>query len=176
LLLAAALIVTLAVGPATAQTVTSTPSRVQLIFSGSTLQGNGADTTEDALAAYTGTVSLVNVGDAIHFTGRGVSAGTTDTKSIRVKLGGTTTCTATNGAASNTTWLLDCWIIKTGSSTQALWYFNNNATNNVAQNGTTAAVNDASPLTLSLTAQNATTATANSIQIQSAVAHYFPAQ
>jgi endonuclease YncB( thermonuclease family) len=176
LLLTAALIVTLAVGPATAQTVVQGGGKSSTIFGSATLQGNGADTTEDALAAYTGTVSLVNVGDVIHFSGRGVAAASTDTKTIRVKLGGISTCSANNAAAGNTTWFMDCWIMKTGASTQSYWYFNNNATNNIINNFNVTSVADTAPITLNLTAQNATTATANSIQIQTGVAQYFPAQ
>jgi|KBSMisStandDraft_5_1062788.scaffolds.fasta_scaffold00041_24 hypothetical protein len=171
-----AFLLLLAVGPATAQTVTSAQSKVAVIFSSATLQGNGADTTEDALSAYTGTVFLANVGDVVHFTARGVSLGSTDSKSIRLKLGGTTACTATNAAAGNTTWYFDCWILKTGSNTQSAWFFNNNATNNVASSLNSITVTDNVSLTVNVTAQNATAGTANSIQIQAGFAHYFPAQ
>jgi hypothetical protein len=176
LLSAAALFVTLAIGSAPAQTVVQGGGKSFTIFGSATLQGNGADTTEDALAAYTGTVSLVNVGDVIHFSGRGVAAASTDVKTIRVKLGSNTTCSATNSAAGNVTWFMDCWIMKTGAGTQSFWFFNNNATNNVVSSFNTTSTADTAPITLSLTAQNATTATANSIQIQSGVAQYFPAQ
>ncbi len=161
---------------ASAQTVTQSASKVALIFSSNSLQGNGADTTEDNLATYVGTVFLANVGDLIHFNARGVAAASTDTKSIRVKLGASSACSVSNTAVGNTTWIMDCWIMKTGSSAQAAWFQANNATNNTTQNYGTLAITDTSPITLQITAQNATAGTANSIQIQGGFAQYFPAQ
>jgi hypothetical protein len=177
LLLATVLILPLAVGPATAQTVTSpTVLKTALIFSNATLTGNGADTTEDALAGYTGTIQLVNVGDVVHVTARGVAAATTDTKSIRVKIAATTACSVANTTAANITWYLDCWILKTGANTQSGMFLSNNVGNNSINGINVPNVTDTSPITISMTAQNATAATANSIQVQAAFAQYFPAQ
>src|SRR5882672_6664977 len=161
---------------ALAQVVSVVPSRVQLIFSSGTLQGNGADTTEDALPGYTGTVQLLNVGDAVHITARGVSAGSTDTKVIRMKIGGSNACVNTNGLASNVTWYLECWIVKTGANTQVAWFLSNNLSNTTVSNFFSLTVTDNVPHTVNITAQNSTAATQNSIQIQGALAQYFPAQ
>lgn len=158
------------------QVIGNSPAPAKLVLYSATTQGNGADTTEDTLAGYSGTVQFANVGDSIHFVARGVSAGSTDVKTIRLKLGASTACSNTNSTAGQTVWYLECWVTKSGTNAQSTAFWSNNATNNTLQNVNATAVNDGSPITVSVTAQDATTATANAIQITMGLATYIPAQ
>jgi len=152
---------------ARAQTVTGGAASVTtLISSQVAVVGNGADTTEDTL--FTVTIpagTFVNVGDAIHIIARGTNAASTDTKSVRVKFGGSNSDTFNTNIVGQTTWYIDEWLWKTGTNTQAWTAFHNLASNS-GSNGfnSNLAITDTAAITLLITGQNSTAATANSIQ------------
>jgi hypothetical protein len=160
---------------ARAQTVTSTVTRPVLLFQSVALVGNGADTTEDTL--YTAPIAasqLANVGDTFHVVARGLTAASTDVKSIRVKLGASNVCTFNSSAVGNTTYMIELWIVKTGANAQSTVCFSTNATNAVANALTVTAVTDTAASSISVTGQNNTTSTLNSIQAQLIMVWYLP--
>lgn len=132
--------------------------------------GNGADTTEDTLQSFTLPAGLLaNVGDSVRIFAGGTFAASTDTKRVRLKIGGQ----VVNGFHQGTTtgaiaWALDCSIVKTGSSTQA--YVSLGSVQSTAgQDGTavgTLSLTDTSTIVVSITGQNQSTSTANSITCQ----------
>lgn len=164
----------LAIAPASAQTVTPSLSRPVLIFQSTAVTGNGADTTEDTLYTVAIPNQLAAVGDVIHVVTRGITAASTDSKAIRLKLVGQAVCSVTNATAGNTVFLIEAWILKTGTNAQSTICMNINNTNNTTTNVAATTTNDGAALTLVLTGQNNTTATANTIQVQQMLAWYIP--
>lgn len=165
----------LAIAPASAQVVTTPLVRPVLLFQSTAVVGNGADTTEDTL--YTVTIpagTLANVGDVLHVIARGTAAATTDSKSTRLKFGGTNINSFTQNAVGNVAWYFEVWILKTGANAQSITAFTIPATNNVTSGIGTSAITDTGAITMLLTGQNSTAATANSIQTSSMFVYYLP--
>jgi len=159
---------------ASAQTVMLSSSRPVLLFQSIAVVGNGADTTEDTLYTIAIPNQLANVGDVIHVVARGTLAASTDTKSVRLKLVGQTACSFNSTLVGQTTWLLEAWVMKTGSSTQSNICLSTNAANNVVNAQTATVAADGATLAVSLTGQNTTTSTLNSIQAQQMMVWYIP--
>lgn len=153
--------------PALAQQVSPGPAPVQPLYATGASVGNTADTTEDILQTYTLPAGqLAITGDRLHIVAGGTLAGTTDSKNIRVRIGGlsgTAIASRTLNATNNTTWTIDAWVVKTGSNTQTYTAsFNGNGASATALNGT-AAVTDTSTIQIVVTGQDSTASTANAV-------------
>jgi hypothetical protein len=85
--------------------------------------GNGADLNEDILKTYTlpaGTLS--GNGDIIHITAGGTMGATTDSKTVRIRVGGIAGSVLANpsgATAGAVTWHSEAWIMRTGVGTQS---------------------------------------------------------
>jgi len=147
-----------------------------LLFESNAVVGNGADTTEDTLYTFTiPAVLMANVGDTIYFVGRTTTAGNTDTKSTRIRFGSALTTNVANTGVGNTFVFFQLWITKTGANTQKFIALAANANNSLVNSTLATSITDTSPIVVNLTAQNATTATANSIQSDMMLVYYYPA-
>ena len=98
-----------------------------------TQQGTPANTTETTLATYTMPAStLVTDGQMIRIHAYGSIANNANSKTIRIKFGGTTIATENTSDASKDSWAIDCVVIRTGAATQKAMYF---VTSDVTLNG-----------------------------------------
>ena len=85
--------------------------------------GNGADLNEDILKTYTlpaGTLS--GNGDIIHITAGGTLGATTDSKTVRIRIGGIAGSVLANpsgAVAGAVTWHSEAWVMRTGVGTQS---------------------------------------------------------
>jgi hypothetical protein len=163
--------------PASAQTVTGAGPLPKLLYQNSATVGSGADLTEDTL--YTTTLPagiLANVGDTLHYTARGLCAGNTDSKSARVKFASLNISNVACTVAGNTSWYTEGYIVKIGPSQQAWMSIYNSASNiTISNQSSVATVTDTGTITFSVTGQNTTNPTANSVQVQQIVLYLFPA-
>lgn len=143
----------------------------------------GASTGEEVAVVWTLPAGLLaNVGDVIHVVVKPDFAGTTDNKTVRVRmstvssgLGGNSLGACTCSAAASTGGVLEVWIMKSGANAQKCWYWAVQATNSILNNDSTQAQTDTGVLYLSVTMQNSTTAAAASITVFAATAEYLPA-
>lgn len=142
----------------------ATPTKITRLNLTTTSVGNGADTTEDTLQSFTIPANtLVNVGDTLRIIAGGVFAASTDNKTVRVKLGGTAISSPTGITAGSIRWGVEAWVVKTGSNTQS--YLSTGATVSGTQ-GTdtfTLSLTDTSTIALTITGQNSTNSSANSV-------------
>ena len=170
--LLAVLLVLLPVAASAGPFYPPTASGVTKLSTNGTIVGTGADTTEDALMQYTipaGT--LVNVGDRVHIYAAGKQGATTDTKSLRVRLGscsaGTLIVGQNTASAAAVGWVADIVILKTGSNTQSYGATTQFAgTQGVSGGSGTLTQTDTAGILVCFTGQNSTTATLNSVQQQ----------
>lgn len=164
-------------GQAMAQSVTVGSSAYQRLYYTGTSVGNGADTTEDVLQTFTlAAGQLANVGDMIHIVASGKWAGSTDTKTLRLRAGGVsgTILTAPIAASANVTqWSLEAWITKSGSNTQtyAVTALSVSGSFNGVNSGTLS-LTDTGTIQLVITGQDSTSATANAITCQTMFVDY----
>jgi hypothetical protein len=160
--------------PASSQTVTTAFQRPLLMFQSTTVNGNGADTTEDTL--YTTTIPaglLQNVGDTLHVVVKGTAAASTDTKVLRIRFGNTLVSNFNCVAVGQVAWYFDAYIMKTGSNTQSTTALINSVTNtNTTINPSS--ITDTAAIVLLVSGQNNTTSTLNSIQASSIQVWYMP--
>ena len=125
--------------------------------------GNGADLTEDQLKTYTiPPNTLVNVGDMIHITAGGALGGTTDNKTVRIRmnsLAGSVVGLTTGTAVSVQRWVMDVWIVKmdTGTAHTSISGSTNGAT------GSAPPLTDSTPNPVLISGQNATNSVAGSV-------------
>ena len=124
--------------------------------------GNGADTTEDTLQTTTLPASaLDSVGRGIWMYAWGSYANNTNTKAAKLYFGTTNIAAATG---NNTGWALEMIVMKAGASTQVISAQNiTGSTHGGVTNSTSSAATDTAAITLKVTGQNSTSATANSI-------------
>jgi hypothetical protein len=138
--------------------------------------GNGADTTEDTLQTLTiPALTLMVPGDRLRICANGVFTGSTDVKNARVKIGSTNLLIMTAQTSTQTNWYCDVELIKTGPNTQFIrgaGQVNNVASAVVAASGSFI---DTGALTLTVTGQNNTTATANTITCRWLTTDFLPA-
>jgi len=157
----------LAITPASAQVMSGAGGGVSTLFAAAptSSNGNGADTTEDTIAACGYTVSaaqLASIGDRLHIVAAGNFAASTDNKTARIKLGGVTQVSVSGTTAGQTSWRSDTYFVKNGSNTQVNAGFGA-ANANITNTTSTGALTDTNTIAITVTGQNATTATANSI-------------
>lgn len=140
--------------------------------------GNGADLTEDTIAACGYTIpagQLANVGDTLHIAVSGNMAASTDAKSARVKLNGAAVgATATASAASGTAWRLDGYLVKNGANTQITTWYNFVGISNTSAFASSgpAALTDAATIALTVTGQNVTSSVANSVTCTALIVNF----
>lgn len=93
------------------------------------LRGLYRDNSDTVLANTTNEVTLKSVSIAantiaptggIHFIMAGTLAGTNSTKTMRLKFGGTTIATITQGAGTTTAWHFDVWMFNSATNSQRL--------------------------------------------------------
>jgi hypothetical protein len=138
--------------------------------------GNGADTTEDQLQTYTLPAGqLANVGDIIHITAGGVFAGSTDSKTVKVKFAGAALSIPTGSTVGQTRWSSEVWIVKTGSNTQSFMAVGTNVSASAGTNNGTATATDTNALAVTVTGQNATNSVAGSVTCQYLAVQYIKA-
>lgn len=88
------------------------------LTSSTTSTGTDAATTEKTLATYTVQANLLSLdGRALKITAFGITAANGNTKTIRLKYGGTTIGTAVT-STSGDSWRIDATVIRTGATTQ----------------------------------------------------------
>jgi hypothetical protein len=127
----------------------------------------GADTTEDTLFTYTIPANTLSaVGDTIHVMAKGICLASTDSKQTRLRLNGVIVASLINNLAAQTTWIMEVWITKTGASAQSVTSLIVSATNNVVSANAQQTITDTAVITLTVTGQNTTAATAASITAQ----------
>lgn len=137
--------------------------------------GNGADLTEDTLASFTiAAGQLANVGDRLHVIASGTLGATTDSKTIRLKIG-TFTSAGSAATAASTHWRIELDAMKIGSNTQtvATW-FGTNVGNNSTPVSSLGTMTDTGTLALTVTGQNATSSVAGSITCRYLTVDYIP--
>lgn len=161
--------------PAAAQVITPASTPYKVLYSTGVSVGNGADTTQDTLQTYTlPSGTMANVGDTIHIVVGGRVTASTDSKTATVQFGGQTVA-STNviNSAVVSRWSMDVYIIKTGANAQS-WFciVTIQGSANGGTSSGTITVTDTSPITISSTGQNTTTATANSITSQGMIVEY----
>jgi hypothetical protein len=140
--------------------------------------GNGADTTEDTLLTYNiPAATLKAVGDRIRIIVNGACAGSTDSKTARLRLNGSGALQAVNcTTASNTGWTIYMEVQKIGAGSTQQLTLNYSLVNNgnAVVGGGSAVITDTSPIALTVTGQNSTTATANTILLRYVAVEYLP--
>jgi hypothetical protein len=139
--------------------------------------GNGADSTEDTLLTFNipaGT--LKGVGDRLKIFASGTCPATTDNKVARVRLNNTG---ALQGVAcvavGNTSWFIYMEVQKNaaGASQQQSSY-SMAAAGSMATTNAALTLVDTSPIALTVTGQNSTAATANSVVVKYVSVEYLP--
>jgi len=139
------------------------------IYMDATSSPNTAITTEEIIKqTQLQSNLLINVGDMLEVEAWGNLTGSTDVKTARIRWGGLTGAAMSAPAgsvASATRWHARATVTKTGSNTQVYGGDGTVAAsgNTGGTSGGTAALPDTQPITLCITSQNATTATAGSI-------------
>lgn len=146
-------------------------------YGNSTGVGNGADTTEDTLLTFNipaGT--LAAVGDRIRIFANGSFAASTDTKTARIRLTGTGSALQgiSGVAAGNTAWSIYMEVQKTGASSQQQASYSIVASGGVNVISAALTLVDTAAIVLTVTGQNSTTATANTITVKYATVEYQP--
>jgi len=155
--------------------ITPATPRPVLVFQSTTVNGNGADTTEDTL--YTTTIPaglLQNVGDTLHVVVKGTAAASTDTKVLRIRFGNTIVSNFNCVAVGQIAWYFDAYIMKTGSNTQSTTaIINSQTTTNTTINPSS--ITDTGAIVLLVSGQNNTNSVLNSIQSSSIQVWFMPA-
>ena len=136
--------------------------------------GNGADITQDTLQSMTiAAGKLASVGDIISITTGGTYAASTDSKAIRVTVGGQIIASCSGAVAATLGWYVYGQLIKTGSNTQS--YISSctvTGTNGNTRTGTLT-LTDTSAIAVLVTGQNSTNPVAGSITAQALVVDYW---
>lgn len=148
----------------------------KLLYSTGTNVGNTAATTEDTLQSYTIPANtLRNVGDRVRIIVSGSLGATTDTKIMRVKVGGSNLVVPQASTTAATAWRAQLDLIKTGASTQATMGYGNalNSAVHVVSSNTT--FTDTSTIALLITGQNTTNSVADSVTCRYVTVEYLPA-
>lgn len=156
--------------------VASRGGRRLLYITGSVV-GTGADVTEDTLQTYTIPANtLANVGDTIYAVTGGSANGTTDTKVMKLKFGGTAIVQQNMNAAANTKYTSEFWVTKTGPGTQSYTVMSA-ATGNITTGVLSGVLTktDTADIVISQTGQNSTNATLNSVTSQFLMVEFIPA-
>ena len=139
------------------------------IYMDATSSPNTAITTEEIIKQFALQSSqLINIGDMVEVEAWGNMAASTDAKTARIRWGGLTgaAISAPSGAvASATRWHARATVAKTGANTQVYGGDGSVAAsgNTSGTSGGVAALVDTAPITICVTSQNVTTATAGSI-------------
>ena len=110
--------------------------------------------TETTLASVAIGAGTVGATGALHVIACGTLAGVNNTKTMRLKFGGTTIATITQAAGTTSDWYFDAWMYNTASNAQR-WFVQRNG-NDVLTDSfdyTTSAIDTASVQTLLLTGQ-----------------------
>lgn len=150
-------------------------NEVPLYITGTSV-GNGADTTEDQLQTYMLPAGqLANVGDMIHIIAGGVFAGSTDSKTVKVKFANAALSIPTGSTVGQTRWSSEVWIVKTGSNTQSFMAVGTNVSASAGTNNGTATATDTNALSVTVTGQNATNSVAGSVTCQFLTVQYIKA-
>lgn len=162
---------------AAAQTVSGGKQLYQVLFVTTTPGGNGADLNEDTMTTYTVPAgTLANVGDRLHITASGTFGGTTDSKTVRIKLGSSAAVASLNVATSGqVTWNAIVDIIKSGSNAQRYGGVVASTANGSSAGSGSISQTDTNALALVVTGQNATNSVANSITCQNLQVDFIPA-
>lgn len=139
--------------------------------------GNGADTTEDTLQTLTiPAATLVNIGDRIRIVAGGTYGATTDSKTVKVKIGAAVIfATLTASIATAVSWRTTIDVVKTGANTQ---FGTSSSTSHqvVAQSqNVTGVMNDTGTLAVVVTGQNNTNSVAGSVVCNYLSVEYLPA-
>jgi len=142
----------------------------------------GASTSEEVAIIWTLPAGLLAaVGDVIHSVVKAELAGTTDSKTVRMRLtatsnglGGNVISTMTCNAVATLHAVTESWVMKTAANAQKTWFTAMNANNNVVSGDASPALTDSAVMYLSITVQNNTAATPGSITIFAAFTEYLP--
>lgn len=109
---------------------------------------------------------LANPGDVVHIVASGTLAATTDGKAVRLTVGGQLIASLGTSNSLVTAYTIDAVIMKTGSNEQSyLTTFSPQGLNVQAKTGTLT-LTDTDSISIQLTGQNTTAATANSVTAQ----------
>jgi len=148
-------------------------NRQKLYTDGSASSNTAVLNTEEILKSYTPpTNSLWAVGDMLHIVASGMAAATTDTKTLRMRIGGITGSIIAGAATANTAstvrWTLEAWVLKTDTALAHTCaglgsVLNGNAGGTTA---TTYNADDTQPQQIVVTGLNATAAAAASVTCQ----------
>lgn len=130
---------------------------------------NGADTTADVVN--TTTIPALKMGadgDWMHIIAGGSFGATTDSKTVQIKFGGALLYSVNSVVAAQSSWSADIWVHRKSATTQD-WTTVGGLLNNGNSNGSntnTMALVLTSPNDIVVTCQNATTATAGSVKLE----------
>jgi hypothetical protein len=150
---------------------------VRRLYVGSSAVGNGADTTEDVLQTYTMPAGTMRAnGETIRITAYGTMAATSNSRNVRVYFGSTVVNSALSQTTSSiTVWRSEVNIMRTGVGAQvrSSWI---TLGNGIAWFGgnSTLAEDDTAAITLKVTGQNTTAATANSVVCNGFIVELIP--
>ena len=95
------------------------------------LRGLFQDNTDNAVSGTASLTTLANTSIAggtigatssLHIIAAGTTTGTTDTKTIALKFGGTTISTVSIASGAASDWLIDAWIYNTSATAQRIVY------------------------------------------------------
>lgn len=166
-------------GPGDASSLSRNSSGVATILcSTGASVGNGADTTEDIMQTCTvPAAQLANTGDRLHIVAAGTLGATTDTKSVKVRLGGIAGNIGANLIATitgSTSWSVDLWVLKTGSNTQTVIYNGAvaSASSPASARSSTTTLTDTNTISIVVTGQNSTNSVAGSVTCQTLLVDY----
>lgn len=145
--------------PPSAGGISTNPNGNIFSFAGSV--GNGADTTEDTLKTFALPANALDVaGRGIHVYAWGTYANNTNTKAAKLYFG-SEIVTAASG--NNVSWSLEMWAIKSGANTQQISGQPITGTSHGGIANQSGAEADTAAITIKVTAQDSTSATANAI-------------
>jgi hypothetical protein len=152
------------------------PSGFLTLFTNGASSGNGADLTEDTLttcSSYTLPAGqLANVGDVIRIFAGGTLGASTDSKTVRVKIGSSTVGIIISAAVGGTQWSSDIYIMKTGSNTQSSGGYTMANNQGVGISSFALTFTDTATQLISVTGQNATNSVAGSVTCRMAIVQY----
>lgn len=148
--------------------VATFPGTTSRLFFNGVVAGNAADTTEDTLMSFTVPAgALANVGDTLHVVAGGSLAASTDSKTVRLRIGGSGALASPVGAAVGVIkWMLQVWLTKTASNTQSYVTSYSNGASLFSTISGTLALADTGTLAVAVSGQNVTNSVLNSITCQ----------
>lgn len=147
--------------PASGGGVSLNPQGTVFAFASQTGVGNGADTTEDTLKTFSLPANAFDVANrGVQITAFGKYANNTNTKAVKVYFGATAVSVGTD---NNTNWWAEVYVYKTASNAQIICGLTQHGTTVGAPSIANGSETDTAAITIKVTGQDSTSATANAI-------------